>query len=162
MPARQPGHLEIARRGLLKGAFGSVVGVLAPLATAAAGVAYLLPARETEESWIDAGQPGEFAEGEVKFIPSAGIFVSRSDRGFIALSQDCTHLGCKVPFDPQERQFRCPCHGSVYDEYGDNLTGPAPRPLAIHPLRLEGGHVLVSTLARPREQVTEVQFKPYA
>ncbi|MCY3694374.1 MAG: Rieske 2Fe-2S domain-containing protein [Chloroflexi bacterium] len=147
---------------MLKGVFGSTMGVLAPLAAVASGVAYLMPAREVDEEWLDAGEPASYAEGEVKFIPTAGIFVARSERGFIALNHECTHLGCKVPFDPVEREFRCPCHGSVYDEYGDNVSGPAPRPLAYHPLRLDGGQILVSTNPRPRELVKEVQFKPYA
>ena len=162
MPARNPGHLELARRGLLKGAFGSAMGVLAPVAAVVSGIAFLMPPRRSEDEWLQAGEPASFGDGEVKFIPSAGIFVSRSERGFIALNHECTHLGCKVPFDPVDREFRCPCHGSVYDEYGDNVSGPASRPLAYHPLRLEGGQIMVSTTPRPRELVKEVQFKPYA
>ena len=162
MPARRPGHLELARRNLLKGAFGSAMGVLAPLAAVVSGIAYLMPSRESDQQWLAAGEPASYTEGEVKFIPSAGIFVARSERGFIALNHECTHLGCKVPFDPLQREFRCPCHGSVYDEYGDNVSGPASRPLAYHQLRLEDGQIMVSTSPQPRELVKEVHFKPYA
>ncbi len=162
MPTRRPGHLELARRGLLKGAFGSVMGLLAPAAAAAAGIAFLMPRRDSTEEWLDAGEPAEYAAGEVKFIPAEGIFIVHSDRGFVALDHECTHLGCKVPFDVESRLFQCPCHGSVYNEYGENLAGPAPRPLALHPLRFEGGRIMVSTESNPREQVKEVHFKPYA
>ncbi len=41
----------------------------------------------------------------------------------------CTHLGC-VPLRKKEVWF-CPCHGSVYDNSGRVLVGPAPRNLDI-------------------------------
>ncbi|NOX43956.1 MAG: ubiquinol-cytochrome c reductase iron-sulfur subunit [Gammaproteobacteria bacterium] len=43
----------------------------------------------------------------------------------------CTHLGC-VPARKKEGWF-CPCHGSVYDNSGRVLTGPAPRNLELPP-----------------------------
>lgn len=44
-----------------------------------------------------------------------------------AFSAVCTHQGCLV--DPTATGFRCPCHGSVYDTEGRNVSGPAPSPL---------------------------------
>lgn len=43
----------------------------------------------------------------------------------------CTHLGC-VP-NRAEQGWLCPCHGSVYDDSGRILHGPAPRNLDIPP-----------------------------
>jgi ubiquinol-cytochrome c reductase iron-sulfur subunit len=43
----------------------------------------------------------------------------------------CTHLGC-VPSRKDEGWF-CPCHGSVYDNSGRILHGPAPRNLEVPP-----------------------------
>ncbi len=43
----------------------------------------------------------------------------------------CTHLGC-VPNRKQEG-WLCPCHGSVYDNSGRILRGPAPRNLDLPP-----------------------------
>lgn len=43
----------------------------------------------------------------------------------------CTHLGC-VP-GRRENGWTCPCHGSVYDNSGRILRGPAPRNLEVPP-----------------------------
>ncbi|MDX1811212.1 MAG: ubiquinol-cytochrome c reductase iron-sulfur subunit [Gammaproteobacteria bacterium] len=43
----------------------------------------------------------------------------------------CTHLGC-VP-NRKDAGWFCPCHGSVYDNSGRILHGPAPRNLAVPP-----------------------------
>ena len=43
----------------------------------------------------------------------------------------CTHLGC-VPNKTKEG-WLCPCHGSVYDNSGRVLHGPAPRNLDVPP-----------------------------
>ena len=46
-----------------------------------------------------------------------------------ALSATCTHLGCRVRWVDDERLFRCPCHGGVFDAAGQVVAGPPPRPL---------------------------------
>ncbi len=43
----------------------------------------------------------------------------------------CTHLGC-VP-NRKPHGWDCPCHGSVYDNSGRILKGPAPRNLDLPP-----------------------------
>ena len=43
----------------------------------------------------------------------------------------CTHLGC-VPSRKKDG-WHCPCHGSIYDNSGRVLKGPAPRNLDIPP-----------------------------
>lgn len=41
----------------------------------------------------------------------------------------CTHLGC-VP-SRKDKGWFCPCHGSVYDNSGRILSGPAPKNLVL-------------------------------
>ena len=43
----------------------------------------------------------------------------------------CTHLGC-VP-NRTESGWSCPCHGSIYDNSGRVLRGPAPKNLIVPP-----------------------------
>ena len=68
-----------------------------------------------------------------------------ADGGFLAVSRECTHLGCTVPWMAEEGRFVCPCHSSAYDIRGDVLSPPAPRALDIHPVRIENGIVKVDT-----------------
>jgi cytochrome b6-f complex iron-sulfur subunit len=48
-----------------------------------------------------------------------------------AINAECTHLGCLVPWDPIQKKFECPCHGSQYDARGSVIRGPAPGPLKL-------------------------------
>lgn len=93
---------------------------------------------------IVAGPVERFELESVTPFPWGKFYLSRlEDGGFLALSRECTHLGCIVPWDEDERQFICPCHASAYDEKGEVLNPPAPRPLDTYPVRIENGTVLV-------------------
>ena len=41
----------------------------------------------------------------------------------------CKHMGAALHWDPKERIWACPCHGSRFDEDGNILEGPAYNPL---------------------------------
>ena len=94
---------------------------------------------------IYAGQIEEFAINSVNRVLAGRFFISRTDDGIIALWQKCTHLGCAVPWDEDKSQFHCPCHGSLFNEVGEVLSGPAPRPLDFFPVDISSGEVWVDT-----------------
>ena len=66
-----------------------------------------------------------------------------------ALSAECTHLGCLVPWDPIQKKFECPCHGSQYDARGSVIRGPAPGPLKLAKVSTEAdtGKILLENWA---------------
>lgn len=74
-----------------------------------------------------------------ELAPGEGGVIERQGEKFAAYvdesgelqlhSARCTHLGCTVGWNPAERTFDCPCHGSRFGPTGDVVSGPAARPL---------------------------------
>jgi len=73
------------------------------------------------------------------------FWLINTEDGALALYWKCVHLGCTVPWNATEKTFHCPCHGSIYDKTGVRIAGPAPRPLDIMAISVEGGAVSVDT-----------------
>lgn len=74
----------------------------------------------------------ELPIGAGRIIKHAGekLAVYRDPNGAVhAVSAICTHQGCQVAFNPVERSWDCPCHGSRFGIDGQVLDGPATRPL---------------------------------
>lgn len=112
------------------------------------GVEFLRPrSGPAEEAGVlVAGPVEQFDLDSVTAFPAGRFYLTRlADGGFLAVSRECTHLGCTVPWMADEGRFVCPCHSSAYDIRGDVLSPPAPRALDIHPVRIENGIVKVDT-----------------
>lgn len=76
----------------------------------------------------------EIVPGQGKIVRVGGerMAVYRDDGGGLhAVSPVCTHLGCYVAFNPVERSWDCPCHGSRFGVDGEILEGPAVRQLPV-------------------------------
>jgi Rieske Fe-S protein len=69
------------------------------------------------------------ADGWYETRKQSVVFIDKDGDGYRALSAVCQHLGCRVNWDDGKQQFRCPCHGGVYDREGHVIGGPPPRPL---------------------------------
>jgi glycine/D-amino acid oxidase-like deaminating enzyme/nitrite reductase/ring-hydroxylating ferredoxin subunit len=48
------------------------------------------------------------------------------------VSATCTHLGCTVRWNKDEKSWDCPCHGSRFSYDGKVLNGPAKEELLYH------------------------------
>jgi cytochrome b6-f complex iron-sulfur subunit len=57
----------------------------------------------------------------------------------------CTHLGCVVPWNTAENKFKCPCHGSQYDNTGKVVRGPAPLSLPLVHAKTEEDKVIFTS-----------------
>jgi Rieske Fe-S protein len=155
-----PGGGGVTRRKLLitgvavmSGAIAATVGV--PAVFYVAG-----PAQEegAEQEWIRLGSASsietdtqtlmkatvERRAGYLTTSEELSVFVS-TDNGtdFVALSNICTHLGCRVRWVDEQDGFFCPCHNAIFGPDGTVQQGPPPRPLDRFETKLEDGQIFI-------------------
>lgn len=54
----------------------------------------------------------------------AGIY-KREDGAVLQTDFRCPHMGCQLTWNPDEKTWDCPCHGSRFDAGGRWISGPA-------------------------------------
>lgn len=126
-----------------------VTASIAALISAAMGIpaiAYIIgpSLSRTDKNWlrlgsakkIELGTPTLFRtkvqrqSGWITSEEQISVYIFTDDgRTFIALSNICTHLGCRVRWIAENEQFFCPCHAGIFDKVGNVVSGPPPRPL---------------------------------
>ena len=144
---RQSSARRLTRRMFLRNTvLGSVVVLLAETV---AGFVYFFWPNKTGAFGKDIAVPADQlpAVGAAPFVSQQGKFyVINNDDGALALYWKCPHLGCTVPWNAEEDQWHCPCHGSIYNRHGERIAGPAPRPLDLMPMEVQpDGSVIVAT-----------------
>jgi len=131
------------RRSLLAKLVTGGVGLLGAGLAGLVGLVAAPRSRPAERRWrtavsifdLPADRPAaavlidRVADGWYESRSQTVIYVDREGEGYRALHSTCSHLGCKVNWDDGTKQFKCPCHGGVYDREGRVLAGPPPRPL---------------------------------
>jgi cytochrome b6-f complex iron-sulfur subunit len=170
-PEVQPPHapVRLSRRRLLGSAVRLVGSLVAALA-AGFGLGRLTAPAPSPSSLIVPSEPmstdggrwyrvaaiAELPAGQVaRFTadPLVGFLVS-SDDGLYAISAVCTHRGCLLRWEQQDREFACPCHGAAFDLAGRMKYGPSSYrdllpPLPIIETRVQDGQVFVWTSLAP-------------
>jgi cytochrome b6-f complex iron-sulfur subunit len=139
--------IKVSRRNFLGMIWVGLSGIAA-LEIGGMVLAYMRPrlARGDFGSMITVGPIDDFPPGSVTPVTNGKFYLSRlKDSGFLAIYKKCTHLGCSVPFVQTEGKFVCPCHNSQFDDTGELLNPPAPRPLDLFPVLIEDGIVKVDT-----------------
>jgi glycine/D-amino acid oxidase-like deaminating enzyme/nitrite reductase/ring-hydroxylating ferredoxin subunit len=69
--------------------------------------------------------------GKLVEVDGKKVAAYHDEDGIIhALNPTCTHMGCIVGWNPEEKSWDCPCHGARFDIDGKVLTGPATINLA--------------------------------
>ncbi len=77
-------------------------------------------------------EPEQLRPGEGGLLRLGGRKTAayRDEQGELhTLSPVCTHMGCHVSWNPAERSWDCPCHGSRFAGDGMVIQGPATRDL---------------------------------
>jgi menaquinol-cytochrome c reductase iron-sulfur subunit len=150
----------IGRREFVAG----VVGLMGAVMAAVVGlpiIGYLVaPALKSSggAGWVPLGslsalqpdQPTPFTFSRLQQIGwkrtklNRTAYVSRyADGDLIVLSDICTHLSCKVRWDPEQEAFACPCHDALFDRLGNVISGPPPRPLDRLEAKVEDDRIFV-------------------
>jgi cytochrome b6-f complex iron-sulfur subunit len=74
---------------------------------------------------------------------SPGILIHEEEGDLQAFSLTCTHLGCIVVWNPEKKEFHCPCHDGLFDINGKVLSGPPLSPLDRWKVKVDGEKVIV-------------------
>ncbi len=79
------------------------------------------------------------------FVVVSGIIIANAGgSNWVALSSICTHNGCTVGYSSQNKNFPCPCHGSVFNTNGSVANGPATVALKQYNVTKEGNILTIS------------------
>lgn len=146
--------------GVATWSLGGLIGVIMGIPA----IAYILGpalAKKEDSDWMRLGSINKVELGiptlfKVKMEHQTGwiveaqehsIFVlSENGRDFIAMSNICTHLGCRVRWIAEKEVFLSPCHNGVFDKQGYVISGPPPRPLDRYEVKIEGDQLFVGKL----------------
>lgn len=86
---------------------------------------------ETQTGWIK-------TESEI-----SAFVLTENGQDYIAMSNVCTHLGCRVRWIEEQDGFFCPCHNATFSRDGQVTGGPPPRPLDRLESKVEDGILYV-------------------
>jgi Rieske Fe-S protein len=151
---------HMSRNDFVKVVVGGV-GAIMGAALAWPAVRYVIePALQPQEgdAWISAGPLENYPigvptlfiftrtriNGWEKTTNSYGVYILQKSAGEItALSNVCTHLGCKVKWSEEAQLYPCPCHDAHFNIEGAVESGPPPRPLDPYETKIEEGIIYV-------------------
>ncbi|MBW4495393.1 MAG: ubiquinol-cytochrome c reductase iron-sulfur subunit [Oscillatoria princeps RMCB-10] len=98
------------------------------------------------DGFVLAGTVAELdKEGKIqnKKLPVLVVRNPADSKTLYAVDPTCTHKGCPVEWEADEKLFDCPCHDSDFAPDGKVVKGPAAAPLKTYQVKIEGDSVLV-------------------
>ncbi|MEQ1822164.1 MAG: ubiquinol-cytochrome c reductase iron-sulfur subunit [Fimbriimonadaceae bacterium] len=145
----------------------TVLGWLVTGINVVVGAALAIPAirfvaaplsRKATEKWVDVLSDEELKDNETREVTYAmtiedgyqvvdrnyTVYLHRSEGSVKCFDPACTHLGCRIKFQSEQHRYFCPCHGGVFAEDGKVVSGPPPKGLEEHPVKVENGRIFVS------------------
>ncbi len=157
---------ELSRNDFVKvtvGVLGGIMGAVIALPAVGYVISPALKALQSssKETWIPAGPlenypigtPTLFSftrskiNGWEKTTTSHGVFIYRpNDSDVRALSNVCTHLGCRVNWVETDQLYECPCHDAAFKVDGQVESGPPPRPMVEYATKVEEGVLYINFL----------------
>ena len=151
---------QLSRRNFMQAAIWGIGGLIG-IGFGVPAVAYVVgPSLKTQQTqtWmrlgpttkVELGTPTLFTftiqtqTGWIVNSEEVSVYVLSNDgRTYIAMSNICTHLGCRVSWHANLGHYVSPCHDGHFGLLGDNVSGPPPRPLDEFAARLEEGRLWI-------------------
>ncbi len=151
---------EVNRRAFLS-SVTMAIGALISAGLGIPAVAYIVgPAlqRVQEQDWIPIGSTSKVELGtptlfKAKVERQTGwitdeqelsvYLLTEDGRDYVAMSNICTHLGCRVRWIDDQGQFFCPCHNAIFAKDGSVIEGPPPRPLDRFEVKVEESTIYI-------------------
>jgi len=151
---------EISRRDFMKVTIGAIGGLIG-LGFGIPAIAYVVTpalAKGQAQEWIQLGAISKIELGKptlfkAKITRQTGWIVNEEElavyvltedgRDYVAMSNVCTHLGCRIRWIAGQDQYVCPCHNGVFDKQGNVLSGPPPRPLEWYETKVENEQLFI-------------------
>jgi Rieske Fe-S protein len=158
---RQGKEVDYSRRGFVKAlaGFAGLIGLGVLIGSiklpASAG-----PTIQTTTATQSAGPKGSIANVAslqvgvpVYFEYPSGFpnaLMKNADGSLTAVSTLCTHVCCQCSYQPSQKVFVCPCHGSVFDSSGRVVNGPAAVDLPTITLQVDNsGNIFPTAVNNP-------------
>lgn len=142
VPVGQDG---VTRRQMLRGSMFATIGAFFGTVAGGGGAMFWPIKLSGFGGVVPVPTPlSEIKVGDVVKVREGKFYLTRTEEGLNALYWKCVHLGCTVPYEGGDK-FTCGCHGSVYNLNGQNVAGPAPRPLDQMEIQITGDRISVDT-----------------
>ena len=150
---------KMSRRDMMKAAIFGIGGLIsASIVVPAIGYIVGPALKQAQDTWIRLGsvskvelnEPTLFkatVETQTGWIDTqeevSAYVLTENGKDFAALSNICTHLGCRIRWIAEEGKFFCPCHNGVFARDGSVVSGPPPRPLDRFETKVEDGTLYI-------------------
>jgi menaquinol-cytochrome c reductase iron-sulfur subunit len=155
----EPTTSKMNRRQFMSAAITAIGGLISA-AVGLPAIAYIVgPAlKQRAEDWVQLGAISKVVLGSPTLFKTtierqtgwisaqeevSAYVLTEDGQTFAAISNICTHLGCRVRGIAKEEQFFCPCHNGVFGKDGSVISGPPPRPLDRFETKIENGVLFV-------------------
>jgi|SRR5579859_1050614 len=170
LPAPRSGSMS--RRSLLAGGLSAAAGIAAGavlggvieqnLSASQQAATWNTPLVGLGKDWLAVGNAIDIVPGQMLQFRTDTVvgYVFHNDEApatedgqpepeWIAMSAACTHMGCIVAWNSQDRNLHCPCHAGTFTRYGTPASGSQNylRSLPRMQVRVQDGKVWVQAPA---------------
>jgi cytochrome b6-f complex iron-sulfur subunit len=93
---------------------------------------------------LDLDRQGQLLNQQITEAPVLVLRHPDDPQRLLAVNPRCTHKGCTVAWNPEDKTLLCPCHAAKFAPDGTVLQGPVREPLATYAVKVEQGTILIA------------------